>query len=254
MKTNYIWAIIAILTLSGCSQELALYDAANDNAIGFMLKKAADTIQYESFIYEAPENKTRLTAYLNVQTIGFVTDYDRTVTLKQVQVEGKMNGVAGVHYLPLTDPEVASKYVIKAGETMAALPIVILYDKALATNDVVIRFVVEENEHFKQGLPGTLQKDIIVTDMPKKPNIWNDYSWGVYGRVKHLFMIYSTGKKWDDEWLKTINIDPNERKYWFNILVNKLNEENEKRKKDNLDVLREDDEAKTKVNFDYWAS
>ena len=69
----------------------------------------------------------------------------------------------------------------------------------------------------------------------------SDY-FGVYGVVKHQFLIEQTGKKWDDEYIESlIKGDSNYLKYLVRKMSARLSEVNAERTAKGLDVLKEAD-------------
>lgn len=212
-----------------------------------------------SFVYGSDELMTD-TMWFTVETMGKVSPYDRPVTLTQVATDGT-DAVAGKHYMAFDDPDLAGLYVIKGGTAQAKLPVVMLRDESLKTDEVTLKFQITENGYFTNGYPEYQTRTLTFSDHMTKPSNWDkeypyvgDYTYpfsgyfGEYGQVKHQFMIDHTGKKWDNDYIEEIMTgDSQYLQYILSKLVKELAELNEERAAQGLDPLAEADG--TEVSF-----
>lgn len=247
----YIISILAVAATFGCEESLDLYDNP-DNRLNFYFKSNADTVVNFTFVYE-PATKLVDTLWVTVNTMGFLSDKDREVSIEQVQTSGT-NAIAGKHYVPFDDASIKGKFIIPAGKNTADLPIVVKRDASLKNEPVNLLLRIADNENFKMGYSKYSVKKITISDQLTKPSSWGgamDYYLGEYGPVKHQFMIDVLGRKVDNEYLyelgfasasaysDTFDIDYIfYMKDWFN---NKLVERNAERAAQDLDPLAEAD-------------
>lgn len=213
-----------------------------------------------SFVYGS-DTITKDTVWFTIETMGKVASYDRAVTLTQIASD-TIDAVAGKHYVAFSDPSLANYYVIKAGTAQAKLPVVMLRDESLKTNEVTLKFQITPNDNFANGYPEYQTRTLTFSDYMTKPTNWdkeyptaytgwyatmNEY-FGEYGQVKHQFMIEKTGKKWDNDYIDEIMTgDSNYLIYMYYKLANDLAEENAERAAQGLDPLAEADG--TEVTF-----
>src|SRR5882762_10394200 len=99
MKRLIYIALILTAVITGCKKnEQLLY-----NDIARVQLKDTATLN-STFVYE-PATTTKDTVYVQVNTIGKITNYDREVKLVQVtEKDEPFPAVAGVHYIPMDDP------------------------------------------------------------------------------------------------------------------------------------------------------
>lgn len=200
-----------------------------------------------TFVYNA-KSVTIDTIWVNVKTMGFLSDQDRPFQLKQVKSE-KADAQPGVHYVPFDNPELMQKfYYIPAGKNEQKIPIVVKRDPSLKNDDVRLYVTFEENDYF---IPGYEDYNIIrycLGDRLSKPAKWNgimDVYFGDYSVARHQFMIDITGKKWNDDFIvKDLDLegaqDFNYILYLVGTLHNAVNEENAHRAEQGLDVLKDE--------------
>lgn len=265
-----ICAIVAIVGMTSCEKDLPLYDT-DTCRLNFYYGLSSRSSYREtlsqalySFVY-GEADRQRDTLWYEVETMGFVYDKDRPVSLEQIPSGGK-DAVPGTHYVPFNDPSLASFYVIPAGKARTKLPIVIIRDGSLKTESVTLKFSIKENEYFVQGYPEYATRTLTFTDQLAEPSKWNyqyptawegyymclaDY-FGEYGLVKHQFLINETGKKWDDEYIdQLINGDSNYLTYIVRKMSKRLDEVNAERLAQGLDVLREADGTPVEIADPY---
>jgi len=212
-----------------------------------------------SFVYGSDE-LTNDTVWFTVETMGKVPSYDRPVTLTQLSTDGT-DAVPGKHYKAFDDPDMAQFYVIKGGTAQAKLPVVMLRDASLKTDEVTLKFQITPNDYFESGYPEYQTKTLKFSDHMTKPTNWDKeyptaYGWsypfsayfGEYGQVKHQFMIDHTGKKWDNDYIdELMEGDSNYITYIIYKLMAELAEVNEERAAQGLGPLCEADG--TEVSF-----
>lgn len=189
----------------------------------------SDTLKSYTFVYENASVQQD-TVFFDVYTMGRVSAVDRPISLKQVQIDGADNCVAGVHYKAFNDPTVSKHYVIKAGSTHTIIPIVFLRDPSLKNKIYSLRIELEANDAFSLGETSKLWRRINVADRLVRPNSWTTsiekYYLGTYSYVKHSWMVSQTGFKWDEEYLSAVIASYAEILYWkarFRELLSKYN-------------------------------
>lgn len=248
MKTNIKYILLfPVLLLLSCEDKTALF-ADDVNRINF---STASIITPYSFAY-GPVDRMQDTVFVNVSTIGFVTNAPRKISLQQLPFnDGRAEAVAGVHYVDFNDPSIADKYVIPAGKNNALLPILVKRDISLKTQEVTLRIALSVNENFSPGLQSNQTKTITMSDFLSKPTNWDLYGeivtyFGAYGKVKYQFMIDAVaplGYIVDNDFLILIkgglSSDPGQREYWRGFFKEKLAAVNAERAKQGLGLLRE---------------
>lgn len=176
-----------------------------------------DTLKTYTFAYESSE-VVQDTIFFDLYTVGGPKDYDRPFKLVQVEIPDTVNCEAGKHYIAFDDAQIADEYVVKAGVAHMLIPIVFLRHESLEENVYVMKISIQENEHFKIGDPNFVWRKISVSDQLVKPNMWNPtfekHYFGKYSRVKHRFLIETTGQKWDDEFITEAATDMTAIQYW----------------------------------------
>lgn len=176
-----------------------------------------DTVKTYSFAYQNSETVVD-TVYFDIYALGGIKDYDRPFVLKQVSVSGKPNAIPGVHYRPFDSPQLSDLYVMKSGTFHMRVPVVLLRDASLKNESYTLQFEVGQNEFFIQGEEAKIWRRVEFADMLIQPNSWNanmsTLYWGAYSRVKHAFMIDSTGEPWDEEFMAIFPYDQLYGVYW----------------------------------------
>jgi hypothetical protein len=196
---------------AACEEDLKPY--AEDTCwVYFDLIGSADTLQSRTFVYAGGDAETD-TVWIPLKTIGMVTDFDRPVTLTQVQGEGQ-NAMAGTHFVSFNDQSLSTEYVIPAGKSTVELPIVLKRDASLKAEKVLVEFTLAANNYFTPGFIGPQTVQIWVTDQMDRPSFWPTASDATlnkkiapYDPVLHQFLIDATGNKWDDEYIGTLGLN-----------------------------------------------
>ena len=254
-KIHYILWLLPIFGLFSCENEMEVYDAP-ENRLNFVYEDytMADTVIPRTFVYDV-ETKVLDTVWLEVETMGFLVDQDRSFALEQVKKGDGEQAVAGVHYIAFDDPLVSGHYKVPAGENKVKFPIVLKRDPSLKEHEVTLCVRIGHNENFKSGYEIYQEKVITVADILVQPQYWTFYASyyfaGKYGKVKHQFMIDATadmGIKMNDDFFYSLVGDPSKvdmgiTDYWFNFFTRKLAEENAARAALGLGPLREAPEA-----------
>ena len=192
----------------------------------FEYEHRSDTLTNKSFAYH--ENSTD-TVWVLVRIMGFPSEQDRIIPLKQVPT-GNHDAISGEHYIPFDDAELLQKYYfIPKGEIEREIPIVLKRTPSLKEADYTLRLTFGTNESFSPGSKETIHKRIVIADQLIQPNSWQSYFLGIYGQEKHRFMIRTTGFKWDDEfmddvWMYYMQYDQNYCFYLVGVLNKALSE------------------------------
>ncbi len=274
-KILHILASMFLLAaLVGCDEKLDCYDTETC-WLRFDLDKMSDTLQTHTFVYAGAEAETD-TVWINVKTVGNVKDYDRKITLVQLESD-TTDAVPGKHYVAFNDASLASWYVMPAHQVKTRVPVVFKRDASLKTEDVLLKLEIGVSEDFQPGFTKPFTIHLWIGDRIARPKHWSystDYEIGPYDRGLHQCLIDITGEKWDDEYLYEVlgydgvsgewyeDEDTGEEMWWpygtndnyeyayIQVLVKRwqklLEEDNARRVAAGLDVwMREDGEPVT---------
>lgn len=204
----------------------------------YVVNDDAKTDEAKSFAYDEMD-VLRDTVWVEVMTMGYTSDVDRPISVEQVQLDSVdvYNAVPNTHFIAFDNAAVSEQFVIKAGESSAKLPIIVLRDESLKEDVYAIRFKLVANEHFgiyyaDNAAPVDSYYDVYVTNMLAKPSTWDSYSWmpyryGDYGEQKHRFLIDISGEKWDDEYLATLSSNMTLMDMWWTYAKSELVKYNE---------------------------
>lgn len=206
MKRLIYFIAVLLITASGCTKsEFLLY---NDVA---RVQLSDTTAMSATFIYD-PATVTKDTVYIQVSTIGGITNYDRPVSFRQIPeydytyvrdpitnqitdtivTERPFKAVPGVHFIGLEDKSMAPLMVIKADAVSAMIPIVLLRDVSMKTNTYRLRLQLAANKDFRLGEKNAIEKTIVFSDRLER-----FFSWRIDGTAAPAFITfgkYSTGK------------------------------------------------------------
>ena len=207
----FIYTMVLLGSLfAACEENLTPYDSETC-WVYFDLIGSADTLQTRTFVYAGGDAETD-TVWIPLKTIGKVMNYDRPVTLLQVQATDS-NAIAGTHFVAFDDQSLGSQYVIPAGKTTVELPIVLKRDASLKTDKVLLQFTLQANEYFMPSFVGPRLVRIWVTDQMERPSFWPTASDATlnkkiapYDPMLHQFLIDATGNKWDDEYISSLGL------------------------------------------------
>lgn len=248
-KIFYLVSLVAAVMFSSCEKDLPLYSDPQAR-LNFYYKenRTSDSLVSYSFAYHGDVRED--TVWLEVLTMGFPADYDRSFELMQESGDA----VAGTHYLSFDDAAYKEKYLwIKANAVSAKVPIILLRDASLKDRQVRLAVKIKTNENFTGGYTETDHKIIRITDKLSKPDAWDgrmDYYFDPYGPVKHQFMINVTGEMWDDDYINGFIDDFGYVTYLKSKLRVALEEENARRAAQGLEPLAEADGSP--VTFGVW--
>ena len=234
-KLIYIFLAAALITIAAAGCQKDKYYLFND--VGriqfgpdpsFQYRSGyelADTVKAYTFIYE-DQMVHRDTVFFDIYTIGGTSGKDRQFKLAQIQVPGVLNAEPDKQYAGFDNPDATANFIIKADSVHCRVPIILLRDASLKDTNVVLRFQVVENSDFKTGQADNLWRQIGFTDRLSQPGRWDasfsKYYFGDYSTVKHKFMIDSTGKRWDDDFITEIYADYSLLQYWKGVCKNAL--------------------------------
>lgn len=244
---KYFVLIGLVASFVSCSEKLEPYNSP-DNKLGFSFELREDSMTKYTFVYDKGD-VVEHTVEVDLETLGFVVDHDRTISFKQVPAgEGKKDAVAGKHYVPFDDPSVAPKYVVKAGQSKVKIPIVFKRDKSLLEDKYYLKLQIVSNEFFTPSYSEDIEKLIEISDVITRPKYWNGqvvyYFAGDYGDEKYRFMINAAEFKLDEEFFEkhfsvSNSIDMGYTGYLAIYFSNKLREHNAEREKNGLGPLTE---------------
>lgn len=254
--TNILHIVIVAISMCACADELVPYNNPI-NRLGFEYDRNTygqidDSVKRFTFVY----SKSSLladTLWVEMRTVGFVTNYDRPFQLEQLTYskntqEELKQAVKDIHYVDFNDEKLKNMYYIPANKNSTLVPIVLKRDKSLLKNKYYLKIRVKENEHFSQSYSSNSSFVIELSDILTKPKYWNYmaeyYFAGKYGEVKHKFMIEASGEKINDDYFYAIlgnpkTVDLGYTTYLSSFYSQKLREYNEDRRKKGLAELRE---------------
>lgn len=173
-----------------------------------------DSLKTQTFAY-LDNSKLTDTVYFDIYTMGDISNKDRPFILRQEQVAGEENALAGVHYRGFDNTDVANLYQIKAGQMHSLVPIILLRDASLKETSVVLKIALVENENFQKGQESLSWRKLTFTDKLSRPDNWNPGVLGKYSEIKHRFMISVTNEKWDQSFILSIVRDVQAQHYWL---------------------------------------
>ena len=252
-------AFLCMPFLTACEKELKPY-SDNDAWLNFRYidwdtrEELMQDDSYYSFAMRSASLGIDLqqdTVWLEVETMGFLSDHDRTVELQQdtikaeeLEENGEAEAIPGVHFVPFDDPTLLTQSYVPAGATRTKVPIVLLRDPSLDEKNVALRVTFKDNGIFKPGYPAYNTHTIHISSRLTKPSQWDMYYWDYnfvkYSETIHELMIQWTGESWDDDYIKQLaEGDPTYLSYLRSYFQEKLDELNAERQAQGEDILRE---------------
>lgn len=252
-------AFLCIPFLTACEKELKPYDS-NEAWVNFRYidwdtrESLMQDDSYYSFAMRSASLGVELqqdTVWLEVETMGFLSDQNRTIELKQdtvsaetLQENGEAEAVAGVHFIPFDDPTLLTQSYVPAGATMSRVPIVLLRDPSLDEQNVALKVTFKDNGIFKPGYPAYNSHTIHISSRLTRPSKWDAYYWDYnfvkYTETIHELMIQWTGEAWDDDYIVQLaEGDQTYLSYLRSYFQEKLEELNAERQAQGEDILRE---------------
>jgi len=264
MRKIFYFALLAAtaMSISSCEKDLEVYSDPTCR-LNFYYSNISSTSDFKtdmalasySFIYGG-DDVQRDTVWFEVETMGFVADYDRPIALQQLDTAA-YNAVPGKHYMAFDDASLKDYYVIPAGKAKTKIPVVILRDATLKDTTAVLKFGFKDNEYFTSGYPVLQTRVLTFSDRLSQPSNWTkQYEYpgyagfyvslsnyfGDYGPVKHQFLIEQTGKTWDDDYIESLMTgDFSYLQYLMQKMQSVLDELNAERAAQGLDPLAEAD-------------
>lgn len=224
---SLIYFIIGIGLLTvGCSET----DYLVYNDMARVQLKDTMTVTY-TFVYE-PEWVTTDTIYIQINTIGGISDYNRVVKFEQIteyettyvrdeqtgeitdtiKTEIENKAVPGVHYLDFSDASLQKDMVVKANEAVALIPVVVFRDESLKENSYRLRLQLTKTNDFDLGERYAREVTIVLSDRLERFYSWrvDTYlapafsSFGKYSTGKHRFMVDVLNEMIDENWYQAI--------------------------------------------------
>ena len=247
---NILGGMALLFMFASCEKDLEPYHTPDcrlnfvyGNGILLTSNELKNRVDYDltnySFYYQG--NPERDTLWFKVGTMGFLAGESRAIALQQITLEDTVeNARPGVHYVPFDDPELAGFYRMPAHQDTLSIPVILLNDPSLKSQEVILCFGVKDNGVFKPGYSMMSSRRIRYTAEATRPAAWMDGFFGDWGPVKHQLMIEWTGEKWDNDYIrKKYDEDYSYMEYINQWLHYKLEEENAKRVAAGKDVYRE---------------
>ena len=174
--------ITGVLVFVSCSKNKELLF---DQPTGIYVESTPDSAEY-SFA-TTPTTVTSDSVLMRFRIIGNASPKDRVINLVP---RADASAKPGYHYK-------IGKAIVKANEFAAIVPIYIYRKPGLKDSTVLAILDIKENDDFKEGFPQRLRFKLTITDILKKPAIW-DGSWapyfGSYSEVKFRFLLSATGR------------------------------------------------------------
>lgn len=252
MKSILLFFCTGILLLgASCEKKLARYEIEQDR-LNFIVTERDEinpSILRKTFVFD-PVNTVRDTVYVPVETMGFIRDYDRHFKVKQVleNADSTYNAEPGVHYVGFDDPEVSGQLVIPAGEMAGQIPVIALRDKTMRDTVTILHLQIIPCDDFLPGDPDRIDQIVEIGDQLMEPKRGFDSFFGVYGVVKHRFLIEHFDMNFDDATMEIFLADVAYGRAINARAKNLLAEENAEREARGEGPLMERD-GKTKVSF-----
>lgn len=216
---------LILFVFMACKQNDAL-EYEDDPALYFFYDKygQADSIAHSFFFL--PDEVSRDTVYVDIRTMGNLSEKDRPISIVQTNTGAENAAVAGVHYIPFDDAEVKKYFIVAAGKAAVKIPIIFLKDASLSLKEVRLALAVEKNDFFRPGISTQSSFLLKTTSQAVKPKNWDNnwkYLFGAsWGAVKMKFIIDHTGyTNWDD-----YPIDSGYKNYLSSKVINAFNQYN----------------------------
>lgn len=134
-----------------------------------------------------PSSVTSDVVLISYRIIGNSAPIDREINLV---VRDGATAKSGYHYK-------LGPTVVKANQFTAEVPVYVYRKAGLKDSTVQVIFDIKESADLKQGYPSRLRYKLTITDILKKPTIW-DSAWktyfGEYSEVKFRFLLSVTGR------------------------------------------------------------
>lgn len=222
--------------------------------------------KFYSFVYSGP-TVTKDTINLRMNIAGELANYDRHYKIKQVMsykfeyeldefgnavdsafIEVENQAVPGEHYLGLDDPAY-SELTVPADSLGTFFQLIVLRHESLKEKDYVLTLEVQESNDFSPGYAVQQKATLTISDRIIEPTLWKTEKigqktvWSVmgeYGKKKHQLLIDTSGKRWDDRFIRS-ELTEEYLTFYKMVAVEELQRINDKRAEEGLFPLREDD-------------
>ncbi|SDL86944.1 protein of unknown function [Pedobacter sp. ok626] len=203
----YFLIILLAAAVTSCTKTDYLY--FNDSA----RVQLNDTSTITSTFFYEPNTVLRDTVYIQVNTIGDVSNKERAVKLVQVVEPGVLNpAVPGVHYVAMDDPALKHMMVVKGNQVNAMIPVVLLRDASLRTNSFRLRLELAGNDQFGLGEKQSRSCAVVFSDRLERFYSWRTDTgvspavsrFGKYSTRKHQFMYDFLKVKIDEAWYQAL--------------------------------------------------
>ncbi len=234
-----VGAFMLLFSLGACEQDLPTY--SDDQArLNFDYSQYKSGLVNYSFTFN---DKQQDTVWIQLNTMGYLSDRDRPFELQQIMT-GRHDAIPGQHYVAFDDAAMKPYLVIPAGKNFARVPVILKRDATLDTATFNLNIALKPDADFQTGYVAQSSMTVTMTSQLSQPTEWRgamNYYFGTWGPVKHRFMMQVTGKKWDDEYILSVQNDYNMVSYLISQLDKALEEENAKRQAAGLPYLQEAD-------------
>ncbi|MDR2414676.1 MAG: DUF4843 domain-containing protein [Odoribacteraceae bacterium] len=192
MKKYTLIIGVAGALLTACS-ELEIDRYENDPRLYFYRDISSigqrDSVSYSFFIQgEAVE---RDTLWIEVRTMGSPSSAVRPFRVEQANAGDTLAAVGGVHYVSFNSNDLTNLLQVESEAVSAYVPVVLLRDPSLKTQEARLEITIAENEYFKPGIHDNLVFTVKISDFAVKPTGWNatwDFLFKEWGPRKMLFL------------------------------------------------------------------
>ena len=191
-RTAMVMAVLGAIALSGCKEEpLQAFDGVN--AISFKQRSMNHTF-WGLTAEELPSETIRMA----IRIIGTTTPYDRTVSgVAFEDPSGTPDGQKQTTATP-SDYRILGG-TIPAGEVDGWFYVELMNHDKLATDELRLRVVLTENEHFVPGLKENLNFSVLWSQKILQPDYWNQmrsFFCATYSTQCFKAIIQATGRKY----------------------------------------------------------
>lgn len=205
-----LFLFFLVVLMTGCKENK--YEGfESDGSVYFQTSATNWTIVNAGTNYSfAGKTIEQDTVWMQVNLLGTPVDYDRQFVIAPNE---QNTAVAGKHYEAFKDA-----YVMKAGEMITKVPVVIYNSEDIKTQLIRLSFSLVPTSDLGTGLQGRTSYYIDITNFLNKPTYWDepydpyigtdwegeyvirasDY-WGPYSRVKHELCLELLGQDFPDD-------------------------------------------------------
>lgn len=250
-KIGNIGLLAMLFSLFACEMELNPY-AEETNHVSFVYEKASDTLVRYTFAYQQSSVLVD-TVWLRATVVGQLSPQARKIKIEQLFLDGIDNAEVGVHFEPFQE-----HYVIEANATGVDVPIILKRDVSLLEKEYVLGIQLKSTNDFELVSSQNTLKQVVFSDILLKPKTWGgaaDNYFLEYGYEKHKLMIdvaAEYGVVVDDAWIEEVVKDYGYVMFWQSVFDAALLRENELRKSQGLETLKEGPEyGNIEVQFKY---